>query len=249
MSVDEYGSSVFVAQGKGGTGISDKFGLQASVFTDRTAADALLDVNNMLRQDVKVQDFLDALNVDNIDPATLDGVYVSVGDKYWVKLSELMQGMTKEVIVGSHMETQLVKEAWDETVETVVKAAWDETITKSAPELAINALKEGALAGIGIATADTLHEAIQTTYIAGNTPGRPEETMPKAVSKEEKNAEGPKKPVEEPKKPEDKGASKANKFDIMAEKLQEEVNRQQAQNRQNGGQDNKSNKPKDDGSR
>ena len=249
MSDDEYGSSVFVAQGKGGTGISDKFGLQAPVFTDRTAADALLDVNNMLRQDVKVQDFLDALNVDNIDPATLDGVYVSVGDKYWVKLSELMQGMTKEVIVGSHMETQLVKEAWDETVETVVKAAWDETITKSAPELAINALKEGALAGIGIATADTLHEAIQTTYIAGNTPGRPEEAMPKAVSKEEKNAEGPKKPVEEPKKPEDKGASKANKFDIMAEKLQEEVNRQQAQNRQNGGQDNKSNKPKDDGSR
>ena len=209
INEDDTITAVFQAEGRGGTGISDGYGLQAPVLTDETAREALLGINKILRNDLEISKFFDALKDANIDPATLDGMYVSVGDKYWVKLSDLMEGMTKEVAIGSHIETQLVREAWDETVTTVIKDAWEETVTKTAPELAIKALKEGAITGIGFGVADTLHEAIQTTYIAGNTPGRPEETMPLATTK----------------------------FDVMAKKLQEEVNRQQAQNRQNGGQE------------
>ena len=62
----------------------------------------------------------------------------------------------------------------------LVKDAWDEEIKTFAPELIGKAIKDGALAGAAIGAADALHEAVQTTYIDGATPGRPEEVTPEA---------------------------------------------------------------------
>ena len=133
---------------------------------------------------------------------------MSVGDRYWVRLSDLMQGMTKNVEIGSHIETQLIKDAWDETIQTVVTPAWDETVKTFAPGLMVDALKDGAIIGAGAAVVDSLHEAAQNTYIDGATPGRPEEVTPEAndtfemmakkiFEKAEKEAELKKKAEEE----------------------------------------------------
>lgn len=163
-----------------GTGISDTQGLSAPTLTERLADSNLIGANGMLRQDITVQQLLDAMGCKNPDLSTLDGIYCSVGDKYWVKLSDLMQGMTKDVVVGTTKSTGLIRGAWDETVQTLVKDAWDEEIKTFAPELIGKAIKDGALAGAAIGAADALHEAVQTTYIDGATPGRPEEVTPEA---------------------------------------------------------------------
>ena len=166
---------------KWGTGISDLHGLSAPTLTERLADSNLMDANGVLRQDITVQQLLDVMGCQNPDLSTLDGIYVSVGDKYWVGLSDLMEGMTKEVAIGSTTAPELIKEAWDETTQTLVKAAWDEEIKTFAPELIGKAIRDGAIAGVGIGVADALHEAAQTTYIDGATPGRPEEVTPEAT--------------------------------------------------------------------
>ena len=163
-----------------GTGVSDAQGLTAPVLTDRLADAGLLDANGVLRQDITVQELLDVMGCKNPDLTSLDGIYMSVGDRYWVGLSDLMKGMTRNVEIGSHIETQLIKDAWDETVQTVVTPAWDETVKTFAPGLMVDALKDGAIIGAGAAVADALHEAAQNTYIDGATPGRPEEVTPEA---------------------------------------------------------------------
>ena len=172
-----------------GTGISDTHGLTAPTLTERLADTGLLDANGMLRQDITVQQLLDGIGCQNADLSTLDGIYVSVGDKYWVALSDLMDGMTKDVVVGTQKATQLIKEAYDETVPYVIKEAYDENVTRFAPELIGKAIRDGAIAGTAIAAADALHEAAQTTYIDGATPGRPEEVTPEAKDSFDKIAE------------------------------------------------------------
>ncbi len=169
-----------------GTGLSDTSGLSAPEFTDRLADLNLIDSNGVLTQDVEVLTHLNELGVENIEK-----VFVSLNDNHWVRLTDLMEGLTKQVPIGSNMESQLITPAWDEIVpawdeivETVVPA-WDETVQVFDSGLVVDAVVDGAIVGAGIGVADTLHEAIQTTYIDGATPGRPEEVTPEATDTEE----------------------------------------------------------------
>lgn len=111
-------TSVFQSVGKGGTGLSDTAGLTAPTLTDRTFMGSLLDPNGVLNQNVTVDGLINALGTGTVDPATLADVYVSVGDRYWVKLADLVAGATRQVQVG-------------ETISKVVDVPGHfETITK-----------------------------------------------------------------------------------------------------------------------
>lgn len=100
LTGNEKVTSVFQSVGKGGTGLSDTAGLTAPTLTDRTFMGSLLDANGVLNQDVTVDGLISALGTGTVDPETLAGVYVSVGDRYWVKLADLVQGATRQVQVG-----------------------------------------------------------------------------------------------------------------------------------------------------
>lgn len=177
---DEKITAAWVDNGsKWGTGISDKSGLTAPTLTDRVADASLIGPNGVLRQDATLQEVLDNLGCTAED--LVNGkVAFSLDEQGWGFGDKLVESLTKQVQVGTEIQTQLVKDAWDETVTTVIKDAWDETITTYAPELARKALIDGLAVGAGIGVADQMHEAFQTTYIAGMTPGRPEEVTPQA---------------------------------------------------------------------
>ena len=116
-------TAVFQQIGKGGKGLSDTHGLRAPTFTDGTFPRELLDSSGYLRQDISLEQLLEGLNLNPTDVSALDGIYVSVGDRYWTSLGELVSGMTKQVQTGTitqrvidvagHMEktTKMVKKA------------------------------------------------------------------------------------------------------------------------------------------
>ena len=43
---------------------------------------------------------MDAINSEAVNPETLEELYVSVGDRAWVKMTDLMQGLTKTIQRG-----------------------------------------------------------------------------------------------------------------------------------------------------
>lgn len=96
---DENITAVFQSIGKGGTGLSDTVGLKAPTLVDRTFGDALLNSNGLLNQNISINDLVDALNTGSVDMSTLQDVYVSIGDKGWAKLSDLVGDLTKQVKV------------------------------------------------------------------------------------------------------------------------------------------------------
>ena len=100
LTGNEKVTSVFQSVGNRGTGLSDTAGLTAPTLTDRTFGTGFLDANGVLNQNVTVDQLIGALGTGTVDPETLAGVYVSVGDRYWVKLSDLVEGVTKQVQVG-----------------------------------------------------------------------------------------------------------------------------------------------------
>ncbi len=126
ISGNEKVTSVFQSVDNRGTGLSDTAGLRAPTLTDRTFAPGLLDSNGVLRQDITIDTLIDSLGTGTVDPTTFDGVYVSIGDRYWVKLSDLAQGVTKQIQVGTtvtpvvdvpgHYTT--ITEMIDQTVKT-----------------------------------------------------------------------------------------------------------------------------------
>lgn len=188
---DEKITGIWVDNGtKWGTGLSDTSGLTAPTVTDRLASSSLIGPDGVLRQDITVQQLLDDLGCTAKDLAE-GRVAFALDDRGWVFGDKLVESLTNQVQVGTKTTRELV-EAWDETVQElvkgpwdevqteVVKNAWDETVTKFAPELIGKAVAEGAAAGAGIGLIDQLHETLQTTYINGATPGRPNEVAPKA---------------------------------------------------------------------
>lgn len=126
LTGNEKVTSVFQSVGKGGTGLSDTAGLTAPTLTDRTFAGGLLDANGVLNQNVTVDGLISALGTGTVDPATLAGVYVSVGDRYWVKLSDLVAGVTKQVQVGTEVSQVLDVPGHFTTITEMV-----ETVTKT----------------------------------------------------------------------------------------------------------------------
>ena len=130
-------TAVFQRLGEGGKGFSDTAGLRAPVFTDGTFPQELLDGSGYLRQDISLDQLLEGLNLSGANIEALDGVYVSVGDRYWTSLSNLVGGMTKPVQTGSitrdvidvagHIEktTKWVKKIGSKTEEYIDTAIVD----------------------------------------------------------------------------------------------------------------------------
>lgn len=97
-------TAIFKQVEDGGFGMSDTAGLRAPTLTDGTFASELLGVNGVLKQDVTLDQILEAVGNSTVNPEDLSGIYVSVGDRYWTKLSDLCANITKEVEVGSEIK-------------------------------------------------------------------------------------------------------------------------------------------------
>ena len=158
-----------------GTGVGDTAGLsQHTGFIDRTVGQAMMDGNGVMRQGLTIEDLAKAVGQGKVNPATLQGTYVSLGDDHWVSLQELMSGMTKQVPIGTHIEmvpTEVVEPGhW---IDKVIPA-WDETVpVPGTPptyeyvfswKAAADALGQSALAGAAVGSIDALHEASRATY-------------------------------------------------------------------------------------
>lgn len=99
-------TAIFKSTGKGGTGLSDVAGLKAPTLVDGTFPKELLDANGVLRQDVDLDTIVNALGASTDD---LSGIYVSVGDRYWTKLSDLYKGVTEKAVEAGTVLTEQVK--------------------------------------------------------------------------------------------------------------------------------------------
>ena len=161
LTGNEKVTSVFQSVGKGGTGLSDTAGLTAPTLTDRTFMGGLLDANGVLNQNVTVDGLIDALGTGTVDPATLAGVYVSVGDRYWVKLSDLVQGVTKQIQVGTEVSKVLDVPGHFTTVTEMV-----ETVTKTT-QMVDNVRVIEALKTMGVAL-DVADKGLLVTDIYEN---------------------------------------------------------------------------------
>ena len=161
---------------KWGTGVGDTAGLnQSTGFIDRTIASEMMDGNGFINQNIKVDDLIKAVGSGKVDPKTLDGTFVSLGDERWVPLKSLMEGMTKQVKIGSHIEKVPVEKIiepghW----ETKVFEGWDEwvDIPGTPPTYedvfswkeVFKGLGVTALQGAAFGSIDPLHEAAYKTY-------------------------------------------------------------------------------------
>lgn len=159
---DENITAVFQSIGKGGTGLSDKVGLTAPKIVDRTFGDTLLNSNGFLNQNVTINDLVDALNTGSVDMSTLQDVYVSIGDKGWAKLSDLVGDLTKQVKVDEITKRVVDVAGHYETAKKLV------TTTKKVSEVVENPLFRTAANVhnnllIGGATVDSILDIIENT--------------------------------------------------------------------------------------
>ena len=178
ISGDEKVTAIWQDDGsKWGTGVGDSAGLtEKTGFIDRTVPSNMVDANGVMKQNLTIDELMQAVGSGKIDPATLEGTYVSLGDNYWVPLKELMKDMTARVKVGSHIEmvpTEVVTEPahWE---EQVIQAAWDEVVTTPGTpatykdvvnwKAVLTGLGRSALDGAGAAAANPLHEAARETH-------------------------------------------------------------------------------------
>ena len=99
-------TAIFKSEGQGGTGLSDIAGLKAPTLVDGTFPKELLDANGVLRQDIDLDTIVNALGANTND---LSGIYVSVGDRYWAKLSDLYKGVTEKATEAGTILTEQVK--------------------------------------------------------------------------------------------------------------------------------------------
>ncbi len=93
-------TAVFEARGKGGTGFSDTVGLQAPVLVDKTFDRSLLTESGLLNQNLTINELLEVVKGEGVDASAIANMYVSVGDRYWVKLSELTTDWTSDLQAG-----------------------------------------------------------------------------------------------------------------------------------------------------
>ena len=139
LTGDEKITAVFQSIGNGGTGLSDSAGLTAPILTDRTFSSTFLDSSGVLNQNISLDQMVNALNTGTVDLNTFNDVYVSIGDRYWTKLSDLAKGLVKKVKVGEtpvtvvdvpgHFET--VQELFKNTSnvsETIINPVWEQGV-------------------------------------------------------------------------------------------------------------------------
>ncbi len=157
-------TAIFQADGKKGIGLSDASGMKAPRLTNRSFDSSFLDGRGVLRQDISLEDAIQALG-STTDSKTLSGLYVSIGDKYWVKASDLMQGIVDKVKVGEKVSSVIDVPAHIEEVTTMV-----DRITRTTAmvdnERALRALRTLANAGKIAVLADG---SINMTELLRNT--------------------------------------------------------------------------------
>ena len=126
-------TGIFQKNGEiGGNGLSDTAGLRAPTLTDGTFASDLLDANGVLKQDTTLDQILNAVGNGSIKPEELTNVYVSVGDRYWTKLSDLCQNVTEQVQVGTEVSKVIDVEGHFETLTAAEKVVEVEKALKEA---------------------------------------------------------------------------------------------------------------------
>lgn len=153
-------TAIFQAQGKGGVGLSDKVGLTAPTLTNGTFVSELLDSSGLLNQNTTLEQLVEALNAGTIDTSAIDSLYVSVGDRYWTKLSDLLGDVTKQVQVGEELK-QVIDvaghyENYTEMVEKVIN-----TTEVVANPVFVRAANISANIGVGAVVTDTVIDAAE----------------------------------------------------------------------------------------
>ena len=148
-------TAIFQAKGRGGTGLSDTAGLTAPTLTDRVFSSNLLNANGVLNQDISLNELVEGLSTGNIDASAFGDMYVSVGDRCWVKLSDLVGDVTKKIQIGEdirqvvdvsgHMET------YTELVDKVIQTT--KVVTDPRFQTAVNVggkVAKGAMVADGV---------------------------------------------------------------------------------------------------
>lgn len=116
-------TAIFQGIGNRGTGLSDTVGLKAPVLVDRTFGSDILDATGHVNQNLSLSTIMDAINSEAVNPETLEELYVSVGDRAWVKMTDLMQGLTKTIQRGMKTDYIDIPGHWEpyDYVTPVVK--------------------------------------------------------------------------------------------------------------------------------
>ena len=153
-------TAIFQAKGNGGTGLSDLVGLKAPKFTNNTFSSELLDASGFLNQNASVGEIIEALNVGKIDPDLLNELYVSVGDRYWTKLSDLVGSISTPTKVGEKIQKVVDVaghyEEYTEMVEKVIKTT--EVVTNPTVQKVVDI---GGKMGTGMMIGDAILDAAE----------------------------------------------------------------------------------------
>lgn len=160
LTGDEKITAVFQSVGKGGSGLSDKVGLQAPVLTDKSFANSLLDSSGLLKQDTTIDQLLKGLQAGNIDQSSLDNIYVSVGDRYWTKLSDLTGDLVKDVKVGEITQKVIDEAGHYDTIKKVIDTTRTATKTVMNPTIQTG-VKIGKNTAKGVVAVDTLMDLVE----------------------------------------------------------------------------------------
>lgn len=107
LSGNENITAIFQAKGNGGNGLSDVVGLKAPTLVDGTFSSELLTSNGLLNQNITINELLEAVNNGTVDANAIADMYVSVGDRYWTKLSDLTSDLVTQVQTGSELQKVL----------------------------------------------------------------------------------------------------------------------------------------------
>lgn len=121
-----------------GTGYSSNVPLM----TDQSWPTSFLDASNHLREDLTFSEIAEAISNGELSQELLDDMTLQIGNKGWVYASELFEGVTKEVEVGSkviegatHME--MIPEIVDRT-RTVYDIVDNERVVKALNTLGVS---------------------------------------------------------------------------------------------------------------
>ena len=94
--------AIFNEAGNKEISLGDSAGFTSPEFTIDNFDSNLENANNILSQDIKVSKLLENIGIENPTKESLKNVFVSVGEKYWTKLSNMLDyipGKTKTTLV------------------------------------------------------------------------------------------------------------------------------------------------------
>lgn len=165
LTGDEKITGIFQSMGKGGKGLSDTVGLQAPTLTDGTFAKELLNQSGLLNQDISIDKLLSTLSSNKVDLSAMKDLYVSVDDRCWVKLSDLLPGITEKVKVDEIVNTVVDKAGHYETIQNVVNTTntVSKVVNNSAVEKGVNMTKDVLKGLIGVDSIIDLGENLRNT--------------------------------------------------------------------------------------